>query len=69
MFLKILYIHTIYQILAIHGYAQSDDIFKTKLGSLRKGFKREIDFIFLKAPHKVPMKSNFDIDDVEEGIS
>lgn len=54
------------RILAIHGYAQSDDIFKTKLGSLRKGFKREIDFIFLKAPHKVPMKSNFDIDDVEE---
>ncbi|XP_017877873.2 esterase AGAP003155 [Ceratina calcarata] len=53
------------RILALHGYAQSDTIFKTKLGSLRKGFKKEIDFVFLKAPHKVSMKSNFGIDEPE----
>ncbi|CAK9820813.1 Esterase AGAP003155 [Anthophora plagiata] len=55
------------RILAIHGYAQSDIIFKAKLGSLRKGFKKEIDFVFLRAPHKVPMKINFEIDETEEG--
>ncbi|EFN80257.1 UPF0483 protein CG5412, partial [Harpegnathos saltator] len=40
-------------ILALHGYTQSDVIFSAKLGSLRKGFKKEIDFTFIKAPHKV----------------
>ncbi|CAK9795366.1 Esterase AGAP003155 [Anthophora quadrimaculata] len=55
------------RILAIHGYAQSDIIFKTKLGSLRKGFKKQVDFVFLRAPHKVPMKINFEIDETEEG--
>ncbi|XP_033362346.1 esterase CG5412 isoform X2 [Bombus vosnesenskii] len=54
------------RILAIHGYAQSDVIFKTKLGSLRKGFKKQVDFTFLKAPHKVPMTSNFYIDTEED---
>ncbi|XP_051173175.1 esterase OVCA2 [Leptopilina boulardi] len=42
------------KILAIHGYRQSDVIFSGKLGSLRKSFKKEIDFTFIKAPHKVP---------------
>ncbi|XP_032681807.1 esterase OVCA2 [Odontomachus brunneus] len=42
------------RILALHGYVQSDVIFSAKLGSLRKGFKKEIDFIFIKAPHEVP---------------
>lgn len=47
------------RILAIHGYAQSESVFKGKLGSLRKGFKKEIDFTFITAPHKVPMEINF----------
>ncbi|XP_076239889.1 esterase AGAP003155 [Calliopsis andreniformis] len=55
------------RILAIHGYAQSDIIFKAKLGSLRKGFKKEVEFIFLQAPHQVPMESNFGIDETGEG--
>ncbi|XP_076766412.1 esterase OVCA2 [Xylocopa sonorina] len=55
------------RILAIHGYAQSDNMFKSKLGSIRKGFKKEIDFMFLRGPHKVPMKSNFGIDEAEDG--
>lgn len=42
------------RILALHGYMQSDVIFSAKLGSLRKGFKKEIDFTFIRAPHKVP---------------
>ncbi|XP_076656152.1 esterase AGAP003155 [Halictus rubicundus] len=55
------------RILAIHGYAQSDTIFYTKLGSLRKGLKKEVEFVFLRAPHNVPMKLNFGIDESEEG--
>ncbi|XP_034187832.1 esterase AGAP003155 [Osmia lignaria lignaria] len=55
------------RVLAIHGYAQSDVIFKSKLGSLRKGFKKEVEFTFLRAPHEVPMKSNFGTDGVEKG--
>jgi hypothetical protein len=42
------------QILAIHGYRQLDKAFSGKLDSLRKSFKREIDFTFARAPHLVP---------------
>lgn len=47
-------IFSAFQILALHGYRQSDVTFSAKLGSLRKGFKREIDFTFIRAPHEVP---------------
>ncbi|XP_053979215.1 esterase AGAP003155 [Hylaeus volcanicus] len=57
------------RILAIHGYAQSDVIFKAKLGSLRKGFKNQVEFVFLRGPHQVPMKSNFGTDKTEEGYA
>ncbi|XP_046434981.1 esterase OVCA2 isoform X1 [Neodiprion virginianus] len=42
------------QVLALHGYYQSDVVFRGKIGSLRKAFKKEINFTFLRAPHKVP---------------
>ncbi|XP_046738474.1 esterase OVCA2 isoform X2 [Diprion similis] len=42
------------QILALHGYYQSDVVFRGKIGSLRKAFKKEINFTFIRAPHKVP---------------
>ncbi|XP_072765769.1 esterase OVCA2 [Anoplolepis gracilipes] len=51
------------RILALHGYMQSDVIFSGKLGSLRKGFKKEIDFTFIKAPHKVPSNNEENIDE------
>lgn len=44
--------------MAIHGYRQSDVTFSAKLGSLRKSFKKDIDFTFIKAPHKVPPLEN-----------
>ncbi|XP_018404405.1 PREDICTED: cysteine and histidine-rich domain-containing protein-like [Cyphomyrmex costatus] len=46
------------RILALHGYMQSDVIFSAKLGSLRKGFKKEMEFTFIRAPHKVPSQKN-----------
>ncbi|XP_058809948.1 esterase OVCA2 [Phymastichus coffea] len=48
------------KILAIHGFRQSDKIFSAKLGSLRKSFKKEVDFLFIKAPHKVPIENKSD---------
>ncbi|KAK2577404.1 hypothetical protein KPH14_003516 [Odynerus spinipes] len=55
------------RILAIHGYHQSDIIFKGKLGSLRKGFKKELDITFVKAPHKIPAKNDTDENAEESG--
>ena len=46
---------------------QSDVIFNAKLGSLRKGFKKEIDFTFIRAPHKVPPQNKTDQED-ENGV-
>lgn len=40
-------------ILAIHGYAQAGVIIKSKSGSVRKGFKKKIELIFLCAPREV----------------
>nr|XP_012227110.1 PREDICTED: UPF0483 protein AGAP003155 isoform X1 [Linepithema humile]XP_012227111.1 PREDICTED: UPF0483 protein AGAP003155 isoform X1 [Linepithema humile]XP_012227112.1 PREDICTED: UPF0483 protein AGAP003155 isoform X1 [Linepithema humile] len=55
------------RILALHGYRQSDVIFSAKLGSLRKGFKKEIDFTFLRAPHKIPSRNEVSEDVDENG--
>lgn len=41
-------------------------IFSAKLGSLRKGFKKEIDFTFIRAPHKVPSQDETGQEDTDE---
>jgi len=41
-------------------------IFSAKLGSLRKGFKKEIDFTFIRAPHKVPSQNKTGQEDTDE---
>ncbi|XP_070159985.1 esterase OVCA2 [Polyergus mexicanus] len=51
------------RILALHGYMQSEVIFSAKLGSLRKGFKKEIDFTFIRAPHKVSSNNEENADE------
>lgn len=45
---------------------QSDVIFSAKLGSLRKGFKKEIDFTFIRAPHKIPSRNKVFEEDMGE---
>lgn len=56
------------QVLAIHGYRQSDSIFRGKLGSLRKSFKQKVDFVFIRAPHLVPpLETNEQDEPVAEG--
>lgn len=41
-------------------------IFNAKLGSLRKRFKKEIDFTFVRAPHKVPSQDGTGEEDTDE---
>ncbi|KAF7994463.1 hypothetical protein HCN44_003935 [Aphidius gifuensis] len=48
---------------SIHGYRQSDVVFRGKLGSLRKSFKQKVDFIFAQAPHIVPPLEQLDNDE------
>lgn len=38
------------RILALHGYAQSGEIFKKKMGVLRKACGKNVEFVFLDAP-------------------
>ncbi|CAE6424845.1 unnamed protein product [Rhizoctonia solani] len=38
------------RILALHGYAQSGEIFKKKMSALRKACGENIEFVFLDAP-------------------
>ncbi|CCO37155.1 hypothetical protein BN14_11307 [Rhizoctonia solani AG-1 IB] len=38
------------RILALHGYAQSAEIFKKKMGVLRKACGKNVEFVFLDAP-------------------
>ncbi|KAG7213521.1 hypothetical protein KM043_002787 [Ampulex compressa] len=58
-------LHDKLRILAVHGYTQSDVIFSAKLGSLRKTFKKDVEFTFIRAPHEVPAKNNFGGEDNE----
>lgn len=46
------------RILCVHGYRQSEKIFREKSGGFRKLFKRYIDFVFLSAPHEIPEEIN-----------
>ncbi|XP_063235121.1 esterase OVCA2 isoform X2 [Bacillus rossius redtenbacheri] len=43
------------RILCLHGYRQSGDMFRSKLGSLRKVLKRHVEFVFVTAPHRIPL--------------
>lgn len=41
----------ILQILCLHGFRQSKETFKQKLGFLKKMLKSHADFVFMDAPH------------------
>ncbi|XP_066992353.2 esterase OVCA2 [Anabrus simplex] len=42
------------KILCIHGYRQTGDIFRQKIGALRKFLKKYAEFTFVTAPNEVP---------------
>lgn len=39
------------KVLALHGYRQNADSFKSKLGSFRKMLNKYVEFVFVSAPH------------------
>lgn len=41
------------RILCLHGYLQNGDVFKNRIGSMRKALKRRAEFFFVSAPHHV----------------
>ena len=42
------------KVLCIHGYRQNEKLFREKSGGLRKLLKKQVDFVFLSAPHEIP---------------
>lgn len=40
--------------MCLHGYRQSGDVFKQKLGALRKALKKHAELVFVTAPNKIP---------------
>ncbi|MEW5317039.1 MAG: hypothetical protein WDW38_008370 [Sanguina aurantia] len=41
------------RLLCLHGYTQNAEVFRTRLGSLRKALKSRVEFVFLDAPFLV----------------
>ncbi|KAJ9594712.1 hypothetical protein L9F63_013986 [Diploptera punctata] len=42
------------KILCLHGYRQSGEVFRQKLGGLRKALKKHAELVFITAPNEVP---------------
>jgi hypothetical protein len=38
------------RILCLHGYLQNSEVFRTRIGSLRKALKSRAEFVFVDAP-------------------
>lgn len=53
------------RVLCLHGYRQNADTFKSKLGSFRKLLNKYVEFVFLSAPHNVPIDPS--INDIQLG--
>jgi hypothetical protein len=41
------------RILCLHGYLQNAEVFRSRIGSLRKGLKSRAEFFFVDAPYLV----------------
>eukprot|EP01006_Ploeotia_vitrea_P031410 TRINITY_DN63734_c1_g1_i2.p1 TRINITY_DN63734_c1_g1~~TRINITY_DN63734_c1_g1_i2.p1 ORF type:complete len:261 (-),score=24.73 TRINITY_DN63734_c1_g1_i2:82-864(-) len=48
------------RILCMHGFLMNAAKFRSKMGSIRRGFKKDAEFVYLDAPHEVPIKLNED---------
>lgn len=40
------------RVLCLHGYGQSAELFRNRTGSLRKGMKSRLEFIYVDGPHE-----------------
>ena len=46
------------RVLCLHGYRQNEAVFRERTGGLRKLLKRELEFVFIAAPHVIPEHDN-----------
>ncbi|KAI7793718.1 esterase OVCA2 [Triplophysa rosa] len=46
------------RILCIHGYRQNGNSFREKTGALRKLLKKQVELVYINAPHQVPAIQN-----------
>lgn len=46
------------RILCIHGYRQNGNSFREKTGALRKLLKKQVELVYISAPHQVPAIEN-----------
>jgi len=52
----------------LHGYRQSGQTCKEKLGAFRKGLKKlPLEFVYITAPNKIPKNNTDDDASVKEG--
>lgn len=42
-----------FRVLCLHGYGQSAEMFRNRIGSMRKALKSRVEFVFVDAPHAV----------------
>ena len=41
------------RVLALHGYLQNAEVFRSRTGALRKALKKRCDFVFVNGPHEI----------------
>lgn len=46
------------RIICIHGYRQNGISFREKTGALRKILKKQVELVYISAPHQVPAIQN-----------
>ncbi|KAG7322458.1 hypothetical protein KOW79_013804 [Hemibagrus wyckioides] len=51
------------RILCIHGYRQSSASFREKTGALRKLLKKQVELVYIDAPHTVPTSKESELQD------
>jgi hypothetical protein len=61
---------TLLRILCLHGYRQNGNIFREKTGSFRKLLKKHVaEFVYIDAPHLIPIQDNTDEQDTNATAS
>ncbi|XP_008331124.1 esterase OVCA2 [Cynoglossus semilaevis] len=48
------------RVLCVHGYRQNGSSFREKTGALRKLLKKQVELVYVSAPHSVPQSSSGD---------
>ncbi|XP_040005698.1 esterase OVCA2 [Xiphias gladius] len=55
------------RVLCIHGYRQNGNSFREKTGALRKLLKKQVELVYLSAPHSVPAARREEVPEKENG--